>query len=232
MVEQEPKNLLQAILATHLRDSRLGAEHHRFNMEQQYHLLKLGPNDSLVFHHQRIRSTFSYIDRAYARAGRVQPESSRWGSIISMMNTRTSSSTEWSHGHGLWKEPTHQLRNSSRQRDSLEEEVTHWSESMSLPWNQAKDMEKADTSWKRLPTPKLYLTRSPKENRMESRRRSLQQRYLLGERNHLGRARASCNNCGEAYVCTEPVQYWKENAAAKSPYKGAGKGSPAKKQVE
>ena len=71
MVEQEPKNLLQA---THLGDSRLGAEHHLFNMEQRYHLLKLGPNDSLVFYHQRIRSTFSCIDQAYARAGRVQPE--------------------------------------------------------------------------------------------------------------------------------------------------------------
>ena len=44
---------------------------------------------------------------------------------------------------------------------------------------------------------------------------------------------SSCDNCGEMgrydYACTEPVQYWKEDAAAKSPYKGTGKGSPAKK---
>ena len=73
-VEQEPRKLLQAILATHLGDSRLGAEHHLFNMEQRYHLLKQGPNDSLVFYHQSIRSTFSRIDQAYVRSGRVQPQ--------------------------------------------------------------------------------------------------------------------------------------------------------------
>lgn len=34
--EQEPRKLLQAILATHLGDSRLGPDHHLYNMEQKY----------------------------------------------------------------------------------------------------------------------------------------------------------------------------------------------------
>ena len=76
MVEQEPRKLLQAILATHLGDSRLGAEHHLFNMQQRYHMLKMGTTDTLVYYHQSIRSTLSGIDQAYVRAGRVQPEGS------------------------------------------------------------------------------------------------------------------------------------------------------------
>ena len=74
MIKQDPRKLLQSILATHLEDSRFGAEHHLFNIEQRYHLLKQGPNDSLVFYHQSIRSNFSGIDQAYVRAGRVQPK--------------------------------------------------------------------------------------------------------------------------------------------------------------
>ena len=51
-IEKEPRKLLQAILATHLGDSRLGADHHLFNIEQAYHALVMGPNEPLINYHE------------------------------------------------------------------------------------------------------------------------------------------------------------------------------------
>ena len=73
-IEKEPRKLLQAILATHLGDSRLGADHHLFNIEQAYHALVMGPNEPLINYLQNMRSILSGIEQAYARAGREQPD--------------------------------------------------------------------------------------------------------------------------------------------------------------
>ena len=68
ILEDDPRKLLQSILATHIGDSRLAANHHLFNIRQRYNSLVMGPGDSLITFYQNMRSTLSGIEQAYTRA--------------------------------------------------------------------------------------------------------------------------------------------------------------------
>jgi hypothetical protein len=66
--EQEPRLLLSSILATHLTDNRLGAEHNLYKIEQAFARYAMEPGDSLAFYHQRFRALLSGVQEAYSRA--------------------------------------------------------------------------------------------------------------------------------------------------------------------
>ena len=240
-VEQEPRKLLQAILATHLGDSRLGAEHHLFNMEQRYHLLKQGPNDSLVFYHQSIRSTFSGIDQAYVRAGRVQPQNNfpeqQKGLKFTMglNHIYDEHKNFFINGVKLWPQSLDEAyasatkfipsRRQSGGGGSALERANAFA--MKSSKGQGKGGHESKT------TPNAKFLRYEKADAEADGKQTQVAAAATSPGGKKPFRKGSCNNCGEmghyAYACTEPVQYWKEDAAAKSPHNGAGKGSPAKK---
>jgi hypothetical protein len=55
MENQGPRLLLSAILATHLTDNRLGAEHNLYNIERAFAKYVMEPGDTLQYYHQRFR---------------------------------------------------------------------------------------------------------------------------------------------------------------------------------
>ena len=75
MQDQDPRLLLSAILATHLTDNRLGAEHNLYKIEQAFARYIMEPGDSLTFYHQRFRALLSGVQEAYSRAKIVVPDS-------------------------------------------------------------------------------------------------------------------------------------------------------------
>ena len=72
--EQDPRLLLTAILATHLTDNRLGAEHNLYKIEQAFHRYLMEPGDSLAFYYQRFRALLSGVQEAYHRAKQDPPD--------------------------------------------------------------------------------------------------------------------------------------------------------------
>jgi hypothetical protein len=72
--EQDPRLLLTAILAAHLTDNRLGAEHNLYKIEQAFHRYIMEPGDSLAFYYQRFRALLSGVQEAYHRAKQDPPE--------------------------------------------------------------------------------------------------------------------------------------------------------------
>ena len=236
MEEQEPRKLLQAILATHLGDSRLGAEHHLFNMEHSYHLLRQGPNDSLVHYHQSIKSTLSGIDQAYVRAGREQPENN-------MPDTQKALKFTMGLNH-LYEEHKNFFINGVKPwPDTLEEAFQ--SASRFIPTKRlsggggaaaeranafAMKAAKGAKGHESKSTPNGKFVRHEKSEVEAEPKQSIAAAAATTLGNKKPYRKGSCNNCGEmghyAYACTEPVQYWKEDAATKSP---KGSPSPGKK---
>jgi Zinc knuckle len=74
--QQDPRLLLTAILATHLTDNRLGAEHNLYKIEQAFHRYIMEPGDSLAFYYQRFRALLSGVQEAYHRAQQDPPDTS------------------------------------------------------------------------------------------------------------------------------------------------------------
>lgn len=70
IMEDDPRKLLQAILATHIGDARLSVHHQLYNIRQKYNYLVMGPSDTLITFYQNIKSTLSGIEQAYTRAGK------------------------------------------------------------------------------------------------------------------------------------------------------------------
>jgi hypothetical protein len=68
MQEEDPRMLLSVILATHLTDNRLGAEHNLYKIEPAFARYVMEPGDSLSFYHQRFRALLSGVQEAYSRA--------------------------------------------------------------------------------------------------------------------------------------------------------------------
>jgi hypothetical protein len=56
MENQDPRLLLSAILATHLTDNRLGAEHNLYKIEQAFAKYVMEPGDTLQYYQQRFRA--------------------------------------------------------------------------------------------------------------------------------------------------------------------------------
>ena len=71
VTEFDPRKLLQAILATHIGDSTLGAAHQLFNICQRYNTLVMAGHDTLSSYYTNTRSALSAIEQAYARKGRA-----------------------------------------------------------------------------------------------------------------------------------------------------------------
>ena len=67
--------LLSAILATHLTDNRLDAEHNLYKIEQVFARYIMEPGDTLSYYHQRFRALLSGVQEAYNRADTDAPES-------------------------------------------------------------------------------------------------------------------------------------------------------------
>jgi hypothetical protein len=74
MENQDPRLLLSAILATHLTDNRLGAEHNLYKIEQAFAKYVMEPGDTLQYYHQRFRAYLSGVQEAYVRAQIECPE--------------------------------------------------------------------------------------------------------------------------------------------------------------
>jgi hypothetical protein len=74
MENQDPRLLLSAILATHLTDNRLGAEHNLYKIEQAFAKYVMEPGDTLQYYHKRFRAYLSGVQEAYGRAQIECPE--------------------------------------------------------------------------------------------------------------------------------------------------------------
>ena len=70
IMEDDPRKLLQAILATRIGDARLSVHHQLYNIRQKYNYLVMGSSDTLITFYQNIKSTLSGIEQAYTRAGK------------------------------------------------------------------------------------------------------------------------------------------------------------------
>jgi hypothetical protein len=69
--EQDPRKLLQAILATHVGDSTLGAEHQIHNIQQRYDLLVMQSHEHLSTYLTNTKSALTAIQQAFEAAGRT-----------------------------------------------------------------------------------------------------------------------------------------------------------------
>ena len=69
--EQDPRKLMQAILATHVADSTLGAEHQIHNIQQRYDHLVMEPHEHLSTHLTNFKSALTAIQQAFEAAGRT-----------------------------------------------------------------------------------------------------------------------------------------------------------------
>ena len=69
--EQNPRKLLQAILATHVGDSTLGAEHQMHNIQQRYDHLIMQPYEHLSTYLTNTKSALTAIQQAFKAAGRT-----------------------------------------------------------------------------------------------------------------------------------------------------------------
>ena len=69
--EQNPRKLLQAILATHVGDSTLGAEHQMHNIQQRYDHLIMQPYEHLSTYLTNFKSALTAIQQAFEAAGRT-----------------------------------------------------------------------------------------------------------------------------------------------------------------
>ncbi len=72
--ELDPRKLLQSILATHIGDSRVGADHNLFNIEQSYSALVMSQGEPLDTYYQAMKALLSAIEQAYIRAGKENPD--------------------------------------------------------------------------------------------------------------------------------------------------------------
>ena len=232
MTEQEPRKLLQAILATHLGDSRLGAEHHLFNMQQRYHMLKMGPTDTLVYYHQSIRSTLLGIDQAYIRAGRVQPE----GSMPEMQKE-----LKFTMGlNHLYEEHKNFFINGVKPwPQSLDDAYTSATKYIPKQRQQGGANAAAERAnafvmrhgkggggnrgggheSKSAPNAK-FVRYDKADGEADSKHSAYVAAAAPSPGNKKFSKKGTCHNCGEpghySYACTEPVQYWKEDGATKS----------------
>lgn len=66
---QDPLSLLQSIYATHLNDSRLGAQQNLLKAEQLYSSLYMGQTETVNGYYQRSKSILAGLYEAHARAG-------------------------------------------------------------------------------------------------------------------------------------------------------------------
>ena len=69
--EQDPRKLLQAILATHVGDSTLGAEHQMHNIQQRYDHLVMLSHEHLSTYLTNTKSALTAIQQAFEAAGRT-----------------------------------------------------------------------------------------------------------------------------------------------------------------
>jgi Zinc knuckle len=72
--KHDPRELLGAILSTHMGDNRLGADHNLFKIQQAFAVYTMQPGDHLPYYHQRFRALLSGLNEAYKRAGREKGE--------------------------------------------------------------------------------------------------------------------------------------------------------------
>ena len=70
--EQDPRKLMQAILATHVGDSTLGAEHQMHNIQQRYDHLVMLPHEHLSTYLTNTKSALTAIQQAFEAAGRTE----------------------------------------------------------------------------------------------------------------------------------------------------------------
>ena len=68
--EFEPRQLMQAILATHIGDSTLGVAHQMFMITQRYNSLVTGQYENLSAYLTNTKSALTAIQQAYEMAGR------------------------------------------------------------------------------------------------------------------------------------------------------------------
>jgi hypothetical protein len=71
----DPLQLLSAIIATHMTDNRLGAEHNAFKVAKVFRELIMQPGKSLASYHQKFRALHSGLFEAYRRAEENVPDS-------------------------------------------------------------------------------------------------------------------------------------------------------------
>jgi hypothetical protein len=75
METNDPLQLLSAIIATHMTDNRLGAEHIDFKVAKVFRELIMQPGKSLASYHQKFRALHSGLFEAYRRAEENVPDS-------------------------------------------------------------------------------------------------------------------------------------------------------------
>ena len=66
--EFEPRNLMQAILATHIGDSTIGVQHQIYMITQRYNNLIMGQHDNLSMYYINTKSALTAIQQAYKMA--------------------------------------------------------------------------------------------------------------------------------------------------------------------
>lgn len=75
METNDPLQLLSAIIATHMTDNRLGAEHNVFKVSKIFRELIMQHGESLASYHLKFRSLYSGLCEAYRRADEDMPDS-------------------------------------------------------------------------------------------------------------------------------------------------------------